>query len=177
VIAADLLGQPHHDGSDLYVSNLAPTLGETVTVRVRVPHVAVVTAVHVRVVADAEPYFVPAAVERRTPIETWWTADLVCHNPVTSYRFILEGGPTGYQWLNGTGVHPRDVPDAADFRLVTFPEPPSWARDAVVYQIFPDRFAKSVERRRPDWAVPAGWDDPVDIASTTSTSSVRRWCT
>ena len=28
---------PHHDGSPLYVSNLDPTLGETVRVRVRVP--------------------------------------------------------------------------------------------------------------------------------------------
>ncbi len=34
---------------------------------------------------------------------------VVCHNPVTNYRFILEGGPTAYQWLNGTGVHQRDV--------------------------------------------------------------------
>ena len=45
-------------------------------------------------------------------------ARVVVHNPVTNYRFILEGGPTAYQWLNGTGVHLRDVPDASDFRLI-----------------------------------------------------------
>jgi hypothetical protein len=28
---------PHHDGSPLYVSNLAPALGDTVRVRLRVP--------------------------------------------------------------------------------------------------------------------------------------------
>ena len=28
---------PHHDGSSLHVSNLAPALGEVVTVRLRVP--------------------------------------------------------------------------------------------------------------------------------------------
>src|SRR5699024_504553 len=35
-------------------------------------------------------------------------------------------------------------------------------RDAVVYQIFPDRFGRSAEaadRPVPDWAVPASWDD------------------
>ena len=95
-------------------------------------------------------------VDRRTDTDTWWRADLTCHNPVTSYRFILEGGPASYAWLNGTGLHLRDVPDAADFRLVTYDAPPAWALDAVVYQIFPDRFAEGAWTvTAPDWAVPA----------------------
>jgi alpha-glucosidase len=158
-----LLSQPHHDGSSLYVSSLSPRLGDTVTVRVRVPHEADVTSVHVRTKPDEEPKFVDAVVERRTATETWWAAKLLCHNPVTSYRFILQGGPSGYQWLNGTGVHLRDVPDAADFRIVTYDEPPRWARDAIVYQIFPDRFAKSTNRPQPEWAIPAEWDEPVNV--------------
>ena len=162
----DLLSQPHHDGSALYVSNPTPQLGETVTLRVRVPHEADVRAVHVRLTPDAEPRFVDATVESRTATDTWWSAEVVCHNPVTNYRFILEGGPSGYAWLNGTGVHLRDVPDAADFRLVTYAAPPTWAGDAVVYQVFPDRFARSAaadERETPEWAVPAEWDEPVDL--------------
>ncbi len=163
-VRTDLLSQPHHDGSALYVSNLSPQRGDTVTVRVRVPHEAEVSAVHVRVTRDAEPKFVDAVVDRTTDTETWWRAEITCHNPVTNYRFILEGGPTAYQWLNGTGVHLRDVPDAADFRLVTFAAPPAWATDAIVYQVFPDRFAKAVDRAAPDWAIPAEWDDPVDLS-------------
>jgi alpha-glucosidase len=160
----DLLSQPHHDGSALYVSNLRPRLGETVSVRVRVPLEADVSAVHVRLTPDAEPKFVDAVIEVRTDTETWWTAEITCHNPVTSYRFILEGGTTAYRWLNGTGVHLRDVPDAADFRIVTFAAPPAWASDAIVYQVFPDRFAKSGERPTPSWAVPASWGDPLDLS-------------
>lgn len=160
----DLLSQPHHDGSALYVSNLRPGLGDTVTMRVRVPHEADVSAVHVRLTPDAEPTFVDAVVEHRTETETWWRAEIICRNPVTNYRFILEGSTTAYQWLNGTGIHPRDVPDAADFRIVTFAGPPAWAADAVVYQVFPDRFAKSVDRPTPSWAIPAAWDDPLDLS-------------
>jgi alpha-glucosidase len=163
--ARSLLQQPHHDGSRLYVSNLSPRLGDTVTVRVRVPHEAAVTSLHVRTKRDEEPEFVSAAREHETATETWWAADLLCHNPVTSYRFILEGGPTSYQWLNGTGVHSRDVPDAADFRIVTYDEPPAWASEAIVYQVFPDRFAKSADRPVPDWVISAGWDEPVDVAT------------
>jgi alpha-glucosidase len=156
-----LLSQPHHDGSALYVSNACPAPGETVQVRVRVPHEAGVTAVYLRTAPDGEQQFSDAVVDRRTDTDTWWRADLTCHNPVTSYRFILEGGPLSYAWLNGTGTHGRDVPDAADFRLVTYDAPPEWALDAVVYQIFPDRFAKSVDREAPEWADPAGWDEPI----------------
>ena len=164
---ASLLCQPHHDGSGLYVSNPEPRLGDTVTVRVRVPHEADAAAIHVRLTPDAEPLFVDAVVDRVTETETWWRAEITCHNPVTGYRFLFEGGTTPYQWLNGTGLHQRDVPDAADFRLVTFDGPPSWAADAVVYQVFPDRFARSgagADRPAPDWAVPAEWDDPVDLS-------------
>ena len=35
-----------------------------------------------------------------------------------------------------------------------------WAT-GTMYQIFPDRFAKSVDREAPPWALPAAWDDPV----------------
>ena len=49
-------------------------------------------------------------------------------------------------------LHARDVTDADDFRLTTAAPAPRWSRDAVVYQIFPDRFARSGGgngRRRP----------------------------
>lgn len=160
------LRRPHHDGSALYVADPAPRPGQRVTVRVRVPHASGVTEVHLRQVTDGEPEFRPATRVASDDLESWWEAEVVCHNPVTGYRFVLSGETSGYQWLNGTGVHDRDVPDAADFRLVTHDPPPDWALDAVVYQVYPDRFARSaaappVTQVAPDWAIPAGWDDPV----------------
>jgi alpha-glucosidase len=84
-------------------------------------------------------------------------------NPVTHYRFLLDRGARGYSWLSGTGVHDRDVPDDRDFRLSTFGAAPSWATEAVIYQIFPDRFASSGQYHRlPDTATSADWyADPV----------------
>lgn len=162
------LDLPHHDGSELYVSDLAPRLGDTVTVWVRVPRETPLDRVHARVVHDAEPHFVPLSVDRARSDEreTWWRGRIVVHNPTTSYRFILAGGPTRYAWLNAAGVHRRDVPDTGDFRLVGHDAPPpAWAREAVVYQVFPDRFARSRRAVRrsamPDWAIPAAWGDPV----------------
>jgi len=157
------LTDPHHDGSSLYVPEQAPDPGDTVPVFVRVPHSDGATGVWARTTPDAEPHFAPGRVDRRTPWETWWRCDVDVRNRLTNYRFLLDGGPRGYRWLNGTGPHPHDVTDAEDFRISAYP-PPEWAGDAIVYQIFPDRFARSAaagSRPLPGWARPAGWDDEV----------------
>lgn len=151
---------PHHDGSALYVPEPNPRLGGTATVLLRVPHTSDVSSAWVRVINDGEPELVRAEVDRRDAHHSWLRATLPVVNPVVSYRWLLDGGPYGYQWLNGSGLYAHDVPDAADFRLSTFDPPAPWAT-RTMYQIFPDRFAKSLDRPPPAWARPAAWDDPV----------------
>jgi alpha-glucosidase len=166
-VPVPLLQQPHHDGASLHVGNDAPSLGETVPVFVRVPRGDGLTGAWVRTTPDGEPRLAEGVVDRETAAETWWRFELTVRNPMTGYRFLLGGGRRPYRWLNGTGVHGHDVPDAADFRLSAAPPPPAWARDAVVYQVFPDRFARSAAadgRPVPAWARPAAWDDPVTPA-------------
>jgi alpha-glucosidase len=153
----------HHDGSIRYVSTLAPSLAETVTVFLRGPNDA--TRVYVRSTPDGEPQFTEAVVDRAYGDETWWRADIVAHNPVTCYRFLIYEG-TDYRWLTAYGLVDWDVPDDSDFRLVVGPGQPAWADDAIVYQIFPDRFARSAaaaSRPIPDWALPCDWDTPVIV--------------
>ncbi|GAA4081912.1 glycoside hydrolase family 13 protein [Nonomuraea soli] len=160
-----MLNQPHHDGSPLYVSTLTPQPGERVTVWVRVPYAA--ESVLVRTVHDGEPRYAAAAVDTaRTgrPVagyggaDVWWSAEITAFNAVTPYRFLVDG-----RWLTAGGLVDHDVPDATDFKLVTHAPPPAWLAGAVVYQIFPDRYARSgAERDLPDWVLPREWDrDPV----------------
>ncbi|HEY5879222.1 MAG TPA: glycoside hydrolase family 13 protein [Nakamurella sp.] len=157
-------GEPgaHHDGSSLYVGAQTPSFGDRVPIRVRVPRSAGVDGVYLRVVEDAEPRYLPATGSGHVDGEDWYTAEITVHNPVTGYRVLLDRGAAGYTWLNGTGEHPREVSDRHDFRLTTYDPGPDWGPDSVVYQIFPDRFARSTVRELPDWAVPAQWDDPVE---------------
>lgn len=161
---------PHHDGSELHVPAGTPSLGDVVPVRLRVPAGYGEQDVHVRYVHDGEPFWARAVPDGSTPADDdasgdgqdrWYVAEVPVHNPTTPYRFLLEH-PAGYRWLNGRGTWHRDVPDAADFRLTTHEPGPQWLRDGVVYQVFPDRFARSAEaagRELPDWARPApSWD-------------------
>lgn len=160
--AGHLLGDPHHDGSSLYVSTQVPRLGDRVTVRVRIPLGPPEQAergVHLRVVRDGEPRMSPARLVEVTATDRWYEAEVLVHNPVTSYRFFIDS-PGGYRWLNGRGVFAREVPDVADFRLTVFEPAPAWMTGSVVYQVFPDRFARAIsDKPLPEWAQAAQWDD------------------
>jgi alpha-glucosidase len=167
-----LLDQPHHDGSPLYVDDEAPELGATVGVRCRVAVADGVSEVWLRTTYDAEPTYHQAHRIRQDSNQkagqdahtVWWQAELPIRNPVAHYRFLLVGPGEQQRWLTGRGVTEIDPPDGDDFRLAAYPQAPDWGRDAVLYQIFPDRFARSAaaaERPTPDWAEPAEWEDPV----------------
>ena len=164
------LYHPHHDGSERYVGAASPALGDTVSLFVRVPHASTADRVFLRSTPDGEPKWIAAVVDRRDERETWWRADLPMVNPVMRYRWLLEGGAEPYRWLNGTGVHRRDVTDGNDYWITTFDRPPAWLERAVAYQIFPDRFAGSGEPRHwPEWARRSEWDEPVAPDWQTST--------
>jgi alpha-glucosidase len=140
---------------------VAPALGDTVRVRVEVPDRAGVDEVHLRQVCDGEPAYRPTMPVARAAGAVIHEAELEVVHPVTRYRFLLAGA-SGTGWLTQTGVHDHDVTDVTDFAVVATPPPPAWSADAVLYQIFPDRFARGgASDAWPDWAVPAAWDDPV----------------
>ncbi|MFC5380813.1 glycoside hydrolase family 13 protein [Aquipuribacter nitratireducens] len=161
-----LWAEPHHDGSALHSPEAAAaTLGDVVPVLLRVPHAGPgVQAVHVRRLHDGEPFYTAAEVVRRDEHDTWWQARLPLRNRMTHYRWLLDDGPDGYRWVNAAGTWSHDVTDAADFVVSTYRPAPDWAVDGVVYQVFPDRFARSGVDHGPlpDWAVPAEWGDPVE---------------
>ncbi|MEV6925088.1 glycoside hydrolase family 13 protein [Dactylosporangium sp. NPDC051485] len=144
----------HHDGSALFVPDQHPRLGSTVDVWLRSS--PDVRTVHVRSIEDGEPRFTAAVAERRGAA-LWWRAAVLVRNPVTRYRFLVDG-----DWYTALGRVGHDVPDDTDFRLVAHPGPAPWTREAIVYQIFPDRFARSATApATPDWAVRCEWDEPV----------------
>lgn len=165
--------KPHHDGSPLYVSDSAPTLGSRVQLRVRIPQdYPELQAVWVRSNPDREPAWDRAQLLGRAQGFTWWQASVTVANPHHGYRWLLvhqdaaRPGQAGtLQWLNQSGLHRAEPSDVDDFALLTQPAPPQWLHTAVMYQIFPDRFARSglaEARSQPDWALPAAWEDPVD---------------
>ena len=150
---------PHHDGSDLYVSNSAPTIGETITLRVRVPHSYTFAKALIRLYNDGEPRTFELKKKKSNSVESWWEVAVAVENKTISYRFaFIDRGK--YNWLNAAGVFDYDVHSNNDFQLVAIPAYPQWIKSSVFYQIFPDRFAKSGDSHVvPDWAHPREWNE------------------
>lgn len=163
---------PHHDGSALHVSSLEPALGDVVRVRLRVPAgYGPLAAVRTRSNPDHEPEWTDAVLIGTADGWDWWEAPITVRNPRHGYRWVLqhEDGPDGrkgtVEWLNQTGLHRLETLDAEDFAVVATPAPPAWLYDSVMYQVFPDRFARSAAadgHATPEWAIAAEWSDPVD---------------
>lgn len=164
-----MLDSAHHDGSPLYVSSIAPRLGDRLELRLLTRRDHQPETVVLRTVVDGEPFTVVAEAKEGEGEIIWWTVSLEVVNPVTTYRWLLSGGAYAYTWVNASGLVDYDVPDADDFVVSAFPAPPAWESRAVVYQVFPDRFSRRSEDESsaeldgkyglplPEWAVPRPW--------------------
>ena len=153
---------PHHDGSELYVSNDAPTLGSEISLRVRIPNSYTFDTALVRFYLDSEATVLPLKKQKENSVESWWSVKLPIKNYDTSYRFLFVqnsgDGRSKYDWLNASGLFSHDVHSNEDFRVIARPHSTTWLKNSVFYQIFPDRFAKAIDRKAPDWAIPVKWN-------------------
>ena len=158
--------QPHHDGSAFYVLNQKPKLLEKVKIRLRV-HAAIGKVAEVRARASESGEAFPTAPAKVVASNGGWAlyeAEITMHNPKVNYRWMIKLDTGKILWLNALGLHGTDQPDINDFRINTFSSAPAWGPKTVLYEIFPDRFARSAEadkNKLPDWAIKAEWSDEV----------------
>ena len=164
--AVPLAHLPHHDGSPLYIEEQHPALGQDLVMRMRVPATfGTVASVHVRSNPNREPRFAEATLVASADGWDWWEATVEVENPVHHYRWLIVTDDGRQHWLNARGLSRVETLDSEDFRLVAGADAPDWAAESVLYQVFPDRFARSDAadaRETPDWAIAADWGDPVD---------------
>ena len=139
-------GLPHHDGSELYLSDTSPDLGKRVTFRFRAAIDFEIESAILRIYQDGEPRFFPMRKVVKGN-EQWWQGYAAVMNRKTTYRFLLITG-NRYRWLNARGLQSNDVTSAADFQILTDRPFPKWIRRSVFYQIFPDRFATTGAYRK-----------------------------
>lgn len=138
----------HHDGSEKYVSEPPPRLGDTVRIRLRAGLDAPLHRAFVRTAPDGEQALTPMRPGPAEPPARWWEADLPIDQPVVHYRFVLQAAD-GVWWVNAAGPAGYDPLDSQDFRILAGATPPAWVHETVFYQIFPDRFANGDPRNDP----------------------------
>ena len=129
----------HSDGTAEFVSNPCPKLNETVQVRICMYEDAPVKAVVLRSTPNGGEELTEMRVWKKERGFVYYEADLTMVEKRMEYHFYLvcEDGIWFYNQKEVTGCMPTN---AHNFVLLADYVQPAWVRDAVFYQIFPDRF-------------------------------------
>lgn len=159
----------YSDGTAMFVSNPSPKMFETVTIRLRMYADSPVEHVFLRTLPNGEERLTemqPAETERGL---VYYEAPLTMTETRMPYQFYLVCADT--IWFYTQKQITSYVPDHTyDFVLMTDYVQPEWVKDAVFYQIFPERFCngdpdndvKDGEYDQDGWpTIHMDWDAPV----------------
>lgn len=134
----------HSDGTAEFVSNPHPKLRETVKIRIRMYEDAPVRHVYLRSLPNGMEYLREMRVVKKERGLVYYEAPLTMSQTHMQYQFYLvcEDVIRFYTQKEITTY----VPDHTyDFKLMTDYVQPEWVREAVFYQIFPERFCNGDE--------------------------------
>ena len=121
------------DGTARYVCPLEPEVGETVTLKFRA---AKEDNIQIRLAINNELYTMES--ERTYGAFTYYRAEWKLKDGMTSYYFEIQDGEEVW-YYNRSGLTDGRLP-YYDFRLGPGFSTPDWAKGAVIYQIYTDRF-------------------------------------
>ena len=134
----------HSDGTAEFVSDPHPKLFQTVKVRIRMYADAPVKHVLLRSDPNGEEHFAEMQIVKTIHGLSYYEADLKITENRMSYQFYLVCDTVVYFYTQ-MGITTY-IPDMTyDFVLLADYEQPQWVKDAVFYQIFPDRFRNGDE--------------------------------
>lgn len=129
----------HHDSSEVYLSDITPRIGDTITVKIRVPVDAPINVLYLRSRPDGEWRRIKMTQTETTDVCEWWSAEMPISMYHNNYEFHILAD-FGSFYYNQYGVSPVDSPDWFNFTVLGDYDAVEWVREQVFYQIFPERF-------------------------------------
>lgn len=129
----------YSDGTALFVSDPAPKLSETVTVRIRMYEDAPVRHVFLRSLRNGTEHLEEMREARTERGLVYYEAPLNINELRVQYHFYLVCDHVVY-FYNQKEITTYIPDHTYDFVLLVDYVQPEWVKEAVFYQIFPDRF-------------------------------------
>lgn len=129
----------YSDGTESFVSNPQPSLGETVKIRIRMYEAAPVKHVFLRTAPNGLEKLTEAVLYKKENGLAYYEAELTMTETRMQYHFYLVCEDVIF-YYNQKGITTYVPEIGCDFVLLTDYRQPSWVKGAVFYQIFPERF-------------------------------------
>ena len=127
------------DGTKEFVSNPLPKLGETVTIYLRVWEDSPIDHLFLRTKKDGLEYLQEMTLSHVNHGLAYYSCELEILQKQTKYYFYVVSGEHIF-YYNQLGVQDYFVDEIYSFCILADYEQPSWVKDCVFYQIYPDRF-------------------------------------
>ena len=129
----------YSDGTAMFVSNPAPELFETVAIRLRMYEDAPVRHVFLRSIPNGAERLEEMRVVKKERGLAYYEAPLKMRENRMQYHFYLVCDDVVY-FYNQKEITTYIPDHTCDFVLLADYVQPEWVKEAVFYQIFPDRF-------------------------------------
>jgi len=133
------------DQGPLFMDPVEPAPGAAVTLTLRV-FAHDITSANIKIYETSSQSFqwLPMHWVRRdrTGRFDFWQGSVPASPATKYYRFQINDG-TATAWLNAAGITAAE-PSTSDYWIVPGFHTPDWAKSAIYYQIFPDRFFDGV---------------------------------
>lgn len=129
----------YSDGSKNFVSNPCPKKGETVSVFIRMFADAPVENVFLS--GKRNGTTIPVKMKKVFERDglAYFSADVCIYENEFSYQFFIATENHIY-YYDQAGMHDHILDEGHNFRILTDYVQPEWVKNAVFYQIFPERF-------------------------------------
>lgn len=129
----------YSDGTEFFVSNPQPDLGELVKIKIRLYEKSPVRHVILRTTVNGAERLIEAVKSEVKNGLAYYTAELKMTEKRMHYHFYLVCDDIIY-YYNQKEITTYIPDHTYDFVLLTEYRQPSWVKEAVFYQIFPERF-------------------------------------
>lgn len=129
----------YSDGTECFVSNPQPNLGETVYIKIRMYENAPIRHVFLRTITNGAEKLIEAKRKEAKNGLAYYEAPLEITEKRMHYHFYLVCENIIY-YYNQKEITTYIPDHSYDFVLLTEYRQPSWVKKSVFYQIFPERF-------------------------------------
>ena len=135
----EILNSIYTDGSSYFVSNPNPKKGETITIKLRVLKNDQIQNILFRTRINGEEVIIPMLKEKE-PVGyvDYYHVDIKTYEDVLQYQFYICADKLYF--YNQRGIFEYLPNETYDFKIITDYLQPSWVKEGVFYQIFPERF-------------------------------------
>ena len=134
------LNSIYTDGSKYFVSNPLPKKGEEIKIFLRCLKDAPIDTILLRTKLNGVEQLIEMHEEYDDEYLKYYSSEVLCFEDMLHYHFYIISKEKKVYYYNQKGIIDYIPDEVYDFKILYDYEQPSWVRESVFYQIFPERF-------------------------------------